>query len=101
MCCGAHRDEVCSTVCVGVHIEMESVALCVLGYTQDGVYITACVRVCAQMGPSLLSLGVHVLSEGVYVALRGLVKADYTPCLSFRHWLRLPCLPSLPGGVCA
>lgn len=36
------------------------------------------------MGPSLLSLGVHVLSEGVYVALRGLVKADYTPCLSFR-----------------
>lgn len=55
-----------------------------------------CVRVCAQMGPSLLSLGVRVLSEGVYVALRGLVKADYTPSFIQGTGCGCPASPVFP-----
>lgn len=87
---GTHPDGVYTTLCWGAHT--------------DGVCTTVCVEVHTQMGPHCYLMGymyrwVTCALWRVYAGLRGLVRADYTPCLSFRA-LAAAALP-LPGGVCA
>lgn len=90
---GTHPNGVYTTLCWGAHTDGLSLPLYVLGYIH-------------RWGPHCCLMGymyrwVTCALWRLYVALRGLVRAEYTPCLSFRDWLWLPCLPSLPGGVCA
>lgn len=63
MCIGMHTQMGSTPASVGVHTQIEPVPLYVLGYMHRWV-------ACALWR--------------VYAALGGLVRADYTPCLSFR-----------------